>query len=80
MKKRLIAIALLLCTVLSLSACAKNYSLEKAFVENPVEYNTVNKSTEITALKGATHQNSWGCLAVFTKESNKIIFDMERML
>ena len=78
MKKRLIAIALLLCTVLSLSACAKNYSLEKAFVENPVEYNTVNKSTEITALKGATHQNSWGCLAVFTKESKKIIFDMEK--
>lgn len=78
MKKRLIAIALLLCTVLSLSACAKNYSLEKAFVETPVEYNTVNESTEITALKGATYLNSWGCLAVFTKESNKIIFDMEK--
>ena len=78
MKKRLIAIALLLCTVLSLSACAKNYSLEKTLDGYTSEHHSINQSTHISKLNDADYEKTLGCFAIFTKDSERIIYDMEK--
>ena len=78
MKKRLLSIVLLLCMVLSLSACAKNYSLEKTLDGYTSEYHSINQSTHISKLNDADYEKTLGCFAIFTKDSERIIYDMEK--
>ncbi len=79
MKKLLLISCLLLCVVLSLSACARNYKTADVFADTDNSSNAFTKSTAISALDGAYWQTSIGHVSLFQHSdgyNSYIVYDM----
>lgn len=78
MKKLLLLSIFLLCTVLSLSACTRNYKLKHVYEDADVEKSITNFS-HISDLDGTTYIKNADNLALFKNEDNcYIVYDIEK--
>ena len=86
MKKLLLLSIFLLCTVLSLSACARNYKVDDIFDSDNFENSVITKSQPISKLDGMTPKfqmtttlNTEGNLVVFKNDYyNYAVYDIDQ--
>lgn len=64
MKKQLISLGMIICILLSLSSCTKNYSLKNTFDQEALEYEEFTKSQYVSMLDGMNHYSTASIYAI----------------
>lgn len=76
MKKLLSITCLIICLILMLSSCSKDYKLKKTFDEYE-SGSTIHSASKISELDGATYRSTYANLAVFSKSNEYFVYDLE---
>ena len=66
MKKQLISLGMIICILLSLSSCTKNYSLKNTYDKEVLEYEEFTKSQYVPELEGMTQYSAGLIIPVAT--------------